>query len=172
MWECFINALKSASVRAAVSRAVRRRCSTVMERWVRIRFWQKWSIPLTSDATSLKQHLSLIRKLILYFCKCQCVVVLQEAEFNILKRVLYLIINRYIKVYFVSRTTWNTKFNKRLRAVRFDKRSMSNINKIICLIILKSPENFSLGFNGSIGSVNIIHRFKRTSLKIHTWENV
>lgn len=48
------------------------------------------------DALSLKHHFE-IRKLI--FCKCQCVV-LQETELNILKRVLYLVINRNIKVLF------------------------------------------------------------------------
>ena len=52
-----------------------------------------------------------------------------------------------------------------VRALRFVKRSMSNINKIICLIILKSPENLSPGFNGSIGSVNIIHYLLKRASK-------
>ena len=45
-----------------------------------------------------------------------------------------------------------------LIVIVLDKRSMSNINKIICLIILESAENFSTSFNGSIASVNIIQR--------------
>lgn len=75
-------------------------------------FHQKGVLFFTPPSNKMNPNfLYIIRKLI--YCKCQSIVLL-ETELNIPKRVLYLIINRYMNLaflkshIFVSRTSWNT----------------------------------------------------------------